>query len=557
VAAPDQPHAGRSRRSRYWRRIRLHDRRIRLRVALVALLVTGLAGVLLAIFGATLFAPRPHPVPSMSSADDAECMPAQIQSFDNWQLARVERAPVAAPKKKLWERAFGSPAAVQAAIKDRLAGWPSQLVVDRSTLPRDPAAFAQRLAHDTWRGLDALRDREHAVPLDTVAFGEDSVDLAVSHIGDYTSTTNIGLHLIDVVAALDLTLLSEDEARQYIGNTLTTLEGLDTDNGFFFNYYDTTSLEPTSQFVSFVDSGWLAAGLMVARMAFPELYERCSALLDRMRFGVFYDPGYDLISHGFFTAPRGPSRYHYGVLYTEARLGTLIAIGKGDVPESVWFSMVRTFPAACNWQSLEPVDVREKSVLGHTFTAGYYEWGGTRYVPSWGGSMFEALMPTLVVDEAALAPKSLGPNGRAHIIVQQRFAARSLGLSVWGLSPSATPGSERYGEYGVKVLGSLGYPPGPVTPHASALALGSVPHASLTNLRRLAERYEVYGEYGFYDAVDPRTKQVAYKYLTLDQSMIFLALANHLADHAVQKRFTSDPIIQRVLPLLAAEDFFE
>jgi hypothetical protein len=84
-----------------------------------------------------------------------------------------------------------------------------------------------------------------------------------------------------------------------------------------------------------------------------------------------------------------------------------------------------------------------------------------------------------------------------------------------------------------------------------------VPGAALANLRRLVARYDVYGDYGFYDAVDPRTGQVAYEYLTLDQSMIFLALANHLADHTVQKRFTSDPIIQRVLPLLAAEHFFD
>ena len=107
------------------------------------------------------------------------------------------------------------------------------------------------------------------------------------------------------------------------------------------------------------------------------------------------------------------------------------------------------------------------------------------------------------------------------------------------------------------MLGSLGYPAGPVTPHASALALGVVPQAALANLRRLAARYDVYGEFGFYDAVDPRTGRVAYKYLTLDQSMIFLALANHLTGHAVQRRFASDPIAQRVLPLLGAEDFFD
>ena len=80
---------------------------------------------------------------------------------------------------------------------------------------------------------------------------------------------------------------------------------------------------------------------------------------------------------------------------------------------------------------------------------------------------------------------------------------------------------------------------------------------ALADLRRLAQRYDVYGSYGFYDAVDPRTGRVAYKYLTLDQSMLFLALANHLANHAIQKRFAADPIMQRVTPMLAVEDFFD
>lgn len=485
------------------------------------------------------------------------CLADGIQSLDSWTLARLQRGPVAAPRKGLWERALGNPQAVQTAIRDRLAGWPSLALADRAALPRDLDAFARRLAEDTWRGLEALTDREHGLPLDTVSFGAASVAAEHSHAADYTSTTNIGMHVIGVVAAHGLGLIDARAAEDRIRLTLATLSRLETDGGLFFNYYDTTSLERTSRFVSFVDSGWLAAGLMVARMAFPNLYEHCTALLERMNFNAFYDRGSDLFSHGYFVEPRGPSPYHYGVLYTEARLGALIAIGKGEAPESVWFSMIRTFPAGCRWQRRTPEGVREKSVLGYSVTAGYYEWEGMRYVPSWGGSMFEALMPALVLDEAAVAPKSLGANGRAHARAQRRFALRQLDLPVWGFSPSATPGSARYGEYGVALLGSLGYPSGPVTPHASALAMVEMPRAALANLRRLAGRYEIYGQYGFYDAVDARTGQVAYKYLALDQSMILIALANHLAGGVVQRHFAADPIIQRILPLIAAEDFFD
>jgi len=57
--------------------------------------------------------------------------------------------------------------------------------------------------------------------------------------------------------------------------------------------------------------------------------------------------------------------------------------------------------------------------------------------------------------------------------------------------------------------------------------------------------------------VDPQTGRVAESYLALDQSMIFLAAANVLTDGAVQRHFAADPIIARVLPLLAAERFFD
>ncbi len=107
------------------------------------------------------------------------------------------------------------------------------------------------------------------------------------------------------------------------------------------------------------------------------------------------------------------------------------------------------------------------------------------------------------------------------------------------------------------MLGVRGYAAGPVTPHASALALAVAPEAALANLRALAERYDVYGDYGFYDAVDPATGRVAQTYLALDQSMLFLALANHLCAGCVQQHFAADPIVQKILPLMQAERFFD
>jgi hypothetical protein len=162
--------------------------------------------------------------------------------------------------------------------------------------------------------------------------------------------------------------------------------------------------------------------------------------------------------------------------------------------------------------------------------------------------MFEALMPILVLDELRLAPQTLGRNDEVHAVIQRRYALEELGYPVWGLSPSATPGTGAYAEYGARPLGLRGYPSGVVAPYASALALAVTPQEAEANLRQLADSLHAYGEYGFYDAVDPRTGRVAYAYLALDQSMLFLALANHLGDGCVRKRFAQDPVVQRALP---------
>jgi hypothetical protein len=253
------------------------------------------------------------------------------------------------------------------------------------------------------------------------------------------------------------------------------------------------------------------------------------------------------------------SPYHYGLLYTEARLGSLIAIGKGDVPEEHWYRMQRTPPLAApagrSADGLRP----KRLANGHRVAGGWYEWKGMRYVPSWGGSMFEALLPTLLVDERRLAPRSLGRNGAAYVELQRRVGLEDLDYPVWGSSPCARPGpySGFYGEFGVPELGVRGYDGGIVTPHASALALAFAPDAATANLRRLTQLYPIYGDFGFYDAVDPRSGRVAPIYLTLDQTMLFIALANQLRDGAIQKLFAADPIARRALPLLDAEDFFD
>jgi hypothetical protein len=459
------------------------------------------------------------------------------------------REPVVAVRKQAWEQRLGGREAAKPHLKARLGHWPTRLVVDRRELPADDRAFLERLARDTWRGLEAMADLGTGLPIDHLRFPNGSLEPGDVEFGDYTTTTNIGLYLAAIVGAHELGLIGDASAVARLTRVLATLGRLETHRGFYYNFYDVISLERTSDFVSFVDSSWLLAGLIVVRTAFPELAAECAELIRTRDLRFYYDRKRHLMSHGYDVSRRRSSLYHYGALYTEARLGSLLAIGRGEAPAQHWFEMVRVFPPA-------PERPATSTVREHEGAGRYLVWNDIRYVPSWGGSMFEALMPSLFLDEQRFAPDSLGANDRAHVEGQRRYATEVLGYPVWGMSPCMMP-SGRYGEFGAPVLGVRGYPAGMVTPHASALALAVDPDAATRNLRELVRRYDIYGDFGLYDSVDPRTGTVAHAYLSLDQAMTFLALVNHLDNRVVQKLFASDPIVQRALPVIRGERFFD
>jgi len=261
------------------------------------------------------------------------------------------RDPVATPRKDRLEAMLGNRAAVLAQLPARLAGWPARLTVEPAELPTDDRAFLERLARDTWRGLAALSDREHGLPLDTVRF-DGAIAPDRVWLGDYTNITNIGLYLIDIVAARELGLIGPDEARVRLDRTLDTLERLETWRGFHYNYYDTTTWSPpVTHLVR--DSTWLTAGLIVVRTASRtgravRPADRPRRLPGVLRSGRAVDDARLLRNLPY------RSEYSYGLLYSEARLGSLIAIGKGDAPAEHWYRMARTFPRYFTWQSQPP-----------------------------------------------------------------------------------------------------------------------------------------------------------------------------------------------------------
>lgn len=439
----------------------------------------------------------------------------------------------------------------------RLGGFPDEVVV-KKTFPSDDREFLTEIARDTWRFFDEIVDKEHGLPLDTILLGKEKPLDESAWIGDYTNITNVGVYFMVLVSAYDLGFITREDAIARIEKTVGTLEKLEIhSSGFPYNYYDTTTIERTSYFVSLVDSGWLAAGLYVAKNAFPDapVAARIQAMLGKWNFSFFYDPIERQMRHGYYQHLEVYSDYDYGPLYSEPRAISYMAIARGDVPEEHWFlGLVRTFPETYTWQEQDPKNRVDRTTRGFTYPGGHYEWKDLKYVPSWGGSAFESLMPTLVLNEKELAPKGLGLNNARHVQGQIRYAIEELGYPVWGMSPSSVP-EGGYSEYGAKPFGSKGYKDGVVTPHASALALEFAPKETIANLRKLIELYDIYGEYGFYDAVTVKTGLVARKYLALDQGMIFVAINNYLNDGAIRKRFHSEPAMKQTENILSGEDF--
>ena len=446
----------------------------------------------------------------------------------------------------------------QSFLISRLRGFPKVSSLKKE-FPQDEKAFLMELARDTWKFFDNIVDAENHLPLDNIQIGDKIPAGEGVWIGDYTNITNIGIYLMSLVSAYDLGFITREEAIKRMGDTLDVLEELEYhSSGFPYNYYDTTLLDRTSYFISFVDSGWLAIGVRVAKNAFPkELGARADRLLQQWNFKFFYDPVEKQMYHGFYENLGVYTNYHYGVFYAEIRAAGYMAVALGEVPEEYWFEgPVRTFPANFKWQSQTPHDRFEKETLGYRYEGGYYEWKDLKYVPSWGGSMFEALMPDLVLKERELSPESYGRNNTAHVQGQIRYALDELQQPVWGMSPCAVPGGT-YSEYGAPPFGIKGYKIGVVTPHATVLALEYAPEEAIANLRKLMELYDIYGEYGFYDAVDTKTGQVARKYYSLDQGMILIALNNYLNHGAIRNRFHADPDMRKAEKLITSENFFE
>ena len=255
-------------------------------------------------------------------------------------------------------------------------------------------------------------------------------------------------------------------------------------------------------------------------------------MVEAMEFGFLFDDRRKLFSIGYRVDDGAADPNYYDLLASEARLASFIAIAKGEAPAAHWFRLGR---------ALTPVN------------------GGSA-LTSWSGSMFEYLMPALVMR----SPEgSLLSQTHELVVRRQREYGVERGVP-WGVSESAYNARDvdftyQYSSFGVPGLGlKRGLSDDlVVAPYATALAAMISPVAALENFARL-EQAGAAGTYGFYEALDytstrlPEGKDFALvrTYFAHHQGMTLIALANVLNDGAVRSRFHAEPMVQATELLL-------
>ncbi|SBV90504.1 Protein NdvB [uncultured Alphaproteobacteria bacterium] len=262
------------------------------------------------------------------------------------------------------------------------------------------------------------------------------------------------------------------------------------------------------------------------RQRLQALADAARELAEGMEFGFLLDADRKLLAIGYSLSDRRVDENCYDLLASEARLASLFAIAKGDVPTRHWFRLGR---------SAIPV-------------------GSGSALISWSGSMFEYLMPSLVMR----APVgSLLEQTSRLVVARQQSYARALGVP-WGISESAFNARDleftyQYSNFGVPGLGlKRGLASNTViAPYATGLAAMVDPQGAHRNYARLLG-IGALGRHGFYEAIDytpsrlPDGAEMAIvrSYMAHHQGMTIVAIGNLLHDGAMRLRFHREPMIQ-------------
>jgi hypothetical protein len=309
----------------------------------------------------------------------------------------------------------------------------------------------QRYAEGTWASFVAMTDEHTGLPADFVsADGTRSTP---------TSPTNIGAYLWSAVVAERLGIIRHPETVARLARTLTTLERIKRGQaGQYFNWYDirTGALSPTTPgggaatpWLSSVDNGWLAVGLRIVASRVPELRTRAQRLFDSMDFSFYYRPDRNQILFNYTPGAADPQVCCYNTIVSESRIASYVGIEKGELPPRQYYGPSRAFPDDCGIET-KPVGPT-RSYLGQPVFEGALPYAGMLVTPSWGGSRFEALMPSLFVPEERWGPGSWGAN---HPVTVARRSTTGWSRRATATGASRPPTSRRAGTGSTASTGS-------------------------------------------------------------------------------------------------------
>ena len=275
-------------------------------------------------------------------------------------------------------------------------------------------------------------------------------------------------------------------------------------------------------------------GSVAAQAAIDAIEALAARCIDYKRadFEFLFDPARALFVIGYNVSHHRADPGFYDLLASEARLGVFVAIAQGQVPQDAWFALGRLLTSSA----------------------------GRQVLLSWSGSMFEYLMPQLVMPTF---PRTLIDQTCRAAIGQQIAYARASGIP-WGISESGYSLTDAAQNYQYRAFGvpGLGLQRGlsqelVIAPYASALALPFVPRAALRNLKEMAENGWL-TDYGYYEAIDftqarlPHDDKsaVVRSHMAHHQGMTLLALLQTLRERPMQRRFEANPELQATMLLL-------
>ncbi|QNK73708.1 hypothetical protein H7F36_00005 [Variovorax sp. PAMC28562] len=413
----------------------------------------------------------------------------------------------------------------------------------------DQRDYLATLARDTWRFFErVVGPEDNHLPPDNLQLEPQPT------IAHRTSPTNIGMYLLATCCAREFGWIDSQALVARLGATLDAIDKLDKHQGHLYNWYDTQTLRsmpPT--YVSSVDSGNMAGHLLAVAQAcrtfanedaggaagsaasahsLEAIAHRCEALCAAMNFQGLYDAKRHLFHIGLRVDDNALDKSYYDLLASESRLLSFLAIAKGDVPRRHWMALGRPFLSV----------------------------GARASLKSWSGSMFEYLMPALVMPEP---DDGLLQVANAAAVTEQQAYGKAQKLP-WGVSESAYFAQDhslayQYSPFGVPRLALRRTPPTDrvVAPYASAMAALMAPADAVANLR-LLESLGARGDCGFFDAVDFTVSRqpegeplsVVRNFMAHHQGMSLVALCNVLRNDAPRRWFASAPLVEAHVSLL-------